>query len=72
MTESSVHPLVASGRIFLAAGVYDPLSAKLAERAGFKTVVLSGYAVAAITSNKNYLAKLRRSQDSRATNALTW
>ena len=47
MTESSVHPLVASGRIFLAAGVYDPLSAKLAERAGFKTVVLSGYAVAA-------------------------
>jgi methylisocitrate lyase len=41
------HPAVAQGRIFLAAGVYDPLSAKLAERAGFQSVVLSGYAVAA-------------------------
>jgi methylisocitrate lyase len=42
-----VHPLVAASRVFLAAGVYDALSAKLAERAGFRSVVLSGYAVAA-------------------------
>ena len=31
----------------MAAGVYDVLSAKIAQRAGFKSVVLSGYAVAA-------------------------
>jgi methylisocitrate lyase len=31
----------------LGAGVYDPLSAKLAERAGFELLFLSGYAVAA-------------------------
>ncbi|MEE2829806.1 MAG: oxaloacetate decarboxylase [Myxococcota bacterium] len=47
MNASQTHPLVAEGQIFLAAGVYDPLSAKLAERAGFRNVVLSGYAVAA-------------------------
>lgn len=42
-----MHPLLEQSQIFLAAGVYDPLSAKLAERAGFRSVVLSGYAVAA-------------------------
>ena len=47
MTLEHAHPLIAKGRIFVAAGVYDPLSAKLAQRAGFKSVVLSGYAVAA-------------------------
>lgn len=42
-----MHPLIAEQKIFVAAGVWDPLSAKIAERAGFRSVVLSGYAVAA-------------------------
>jgi methylisocitrate lyase len=42
-----VHPLIAEGEMFLAAGVYDALSAKLAERAGFHTVVVTGYGVSA-------------------------
>ena len=41
MTATDVHPLLAKSRIFMSAGVYDVLSAKLAERAGFKTVVAS-------------------------------
>jgi len=46
MTGPKRHPLIEEMKVFLSAGVYDVLSAKLAERAGFKTVVLSGYAVA--------------------------
>jgi methylisocitrate lyase len=45
--KSNVHPMIAGGDVFLAAGVYDALSAKLAERAGFHTVVVTGYGVAA-------------------------
>jgi methylisocitrate lyase len=41
------HPLIADRKILVSAGVWDALSAKLAERAGFSTVVLSGYAVSA-------------------------
>lgn len=41
------HPLIANKKIVVSAGVWDVLSAKLAERAGFSTVVLSGYAVSA-------------------------
>jgi methylisocitrate lyase len=44
-SEARVHPMLASGEIFLVAGVYDVLSAKLAERAGFHSVVVAGYAV---------------------------
>lgn len=44
---SEVHPLVASGRMMVVPGVYDVLSAKLAERAGFSAVALTGYGVAA-------------------------
>ena len=44
---SELHPLIDEMQIFVSAGVFDVLSAKLAERAGFKTVVVSGYAVAA-------------------------
>ncbi|MBM4447019.1 MAG: isocitrate lyase/PEP mutase family protein [Chloroflexi bacterium] len=47
MTKNRIHPLIEKGEIFFTAGVYDTLSAKLAERAGFKAVVVSGYAVAA-------------------------
>ena len=42
-----VHPLVDAGDIVVVPGVYDALSAKLAERAGFPAVVLTGYGVAA-------------------------
>jgi methylisocitrate lyase len=42
-----VHPLVASGRLMVVPGVFDALSAKIAERAGFPAVVLTGYGVAA-------------------------
>ena len=45
--EQDLHPLLADGKILLSAGVFDVLSAKIAERAGFHTVVLSGYAAAA-------------------------
>lgn len=41
------HPLIRDRKILVSAGVWDVLSAKLAEQAGFKTVVLSGYGVAA-------------------------
>lgn len=41
------HPLVEQGRIMVVPGVYDVLSAKIAERAGFPAVVLTGYGVAA-------------------------
>ena len=42
-----VHPLVAEGKLLVVPGVYDALSAKLAARAGFRSVVLTGYGVAA-------------------------
>jgi methylisocitrate lyase len=42
-----VHPLLAAGEMMVVPGVYDVLSAKLAERAGFPVVVLTGYGVAA-------------------------
>lgn len=44
---ADVHPLVAAGEMMVVPGVYDVLSAKLAERAGFPAVVLTGYGVAA-------------------------
>ncbi len=47
MIERKVHPLVRETRIILVAGVYDSLSARLAERAGFRSVVITGYGVAA-------------------------
>lgn len=43
----AVHPLIEQGRVMVAPGVYDVLSAKLAERAGFFSAVLTGYGVAA-------------------------
>jgi methylisocitrate lyase len=47
MEAAKLHPLLEQSQIFMAAGVYDVLSAKIAQRVGFKSVVLSGYAVAA-------------------------
>ena len=43
----AVHPLVAERRLMVVPGVYDVLSAKIAERAGFPAVVLTGYGLAA-------------------------
>lgn len=45
--KQAVHKLIADGEIILVAGVYDALSAKLAEQAGFHTVVITGFGVAA-------------------------
>jgi 2-methylisocitrate lyase-like PEP mutase family enzyme len=42
-----VHPLLAQRRMLVVPGVYDVLSAKIAERAGFPAVVLTGYGLAA-------------------------
>ncbi len=42
-----VHPLVAGGRMMVVPGVYDVLSARIAERAGFPAVVLTGYGLSA-------------------------
>ena len=47
MGSSDVHPLIRQGRIMVMPGVYDVLSAKIAERAGFSAVVLTGYGVSA-------------------------
>lgn len=47
MAKNKIHPLIEKGEILFTVGVYDALSAKLAEKAGFKAVVVSGYAVAA-------------------------
>jgi methylisocitrate lyase len=44
---TSVHPLIAQHRIIVVPGVYDVLSAKIAERTGFHSVVLTGYGFAA-------------------------
>src|SRR5688572_29986292 len=40
-------PLIEEGKIMVTPGVYDALSAKLAEDAGFPAAVLTGYGVAA-------------------------
>lgn len=47
MTDEAVHPLIGSHRIIVVPGVYDVLSAKIAERVGFHSVVLTGYGFAA-------------------------
>lgn len=42
-----IHPLLKQGRVMAIPGVYDVLSAKMAERVGFPGVVLTGYGFAA-------------------------
>jgi len=49
---SKIHKLIQEHKIFLSCGVWDALSARIAEKAGFQGVVVSGYAVAA-----SYLAE---------------
>ena len=46
-SDSPVHPLVESRRILVVPGVYDVLSARIAARAGFPAVVLTGYGLSA-------------------------
>ncbi len=45
--KQEIHPLVAAGEIMVVPGVYDCLTAKLAQEAGFHSCVLTGYGVAA-------------------------
>ncbi len=59
---SPIHPLIAKSRVFMSAGVYDALSARLAERAGFRSVVLSGYGVAASALGEPDLGLLTQSE----------
>ncbi len=44
---ADTHPLIRDHRIVVVPGVYDVLSAKVAERVGFLSVVLTGYGFAA-------------------------
>jgi methylisocitrate lyase len=44
---TSAHPLLKASKVMLIAGVYDVLSAKIAQHAGFSAVVLTGYGVSA-------------------------
>ena len=45
--EQPTHPLIRDGKVMVVPGVYDVLSAKLAERAGFPVVVVTGYGASA-------------------------
>jgi 2-methylisocitrate lyase-like PEP mutase family enzyme len=45
--ERGPHPLIQQSRVMVVPGVYDVLSAKIAERAGFPAAVVTGYGVAA-------------------------
>jgi methylisocitrate lyase len=47
MSQERIHSLIKERRIMVVPGVYDVLSAKIAERAGFRSVALTGYGVAA-------------------------
>ncbi len=47
MDQIEAHPLIRQNRVMVVPGVYDVLSAKIAERAGFPAVVLTGYGVSA-------------------------
>lgn len=58
----AVHPLVADGSLVVTPGVYDALSAKLAERAGFPAVVLTGYGVSAALLGEPDLGLLTQSE----------
>ncbi|RLC59720.1 MAG: carboxyvinyl-carboxyphosphonate phosphorylmutase, partial [Chloroflexi bacterium] len=44
---ADVHPLLETNKVMLIAGVYDVLSAKIAQRVGFPAVVVTGYGVSA-------------------------
>lgn len=47
MASIEPHHLIREGRLMVVPGVYDALSAKIAERCGFPAVVLTGYGVSA-------------------------
>ena len=47
---TSIHPLLKANKVMLLAGVYDVLSAKIAQRVGFPAVVLTGYGCLLYTS----------------------
>jgi hypothetical protein len=49
-----VHPLLARNRASRTAGVYDRLSARVAERAGFPGILLTGFGAAAFCLAETY------------------
>ena len=60
--KTTVHPLVEARRLMVVPGVYDALSAKIAERAGFPAVVLTGYGLAAAHLGEPDLGLLTQSE----------
>ncbi len=61
-TQPGVHPLIESGRLMLVPGVYDVLSAKIAEAAGFHAAALTGYGVSATLLGEPDFGILTQSQ----------
>lgn len=47
MSQSEAHPLIQNHELVVVPGVYDVLSAKMAQRCGFHSAVLTGYGFAA-------------------------
>lgn len=62
MTSPAVHPLVAAGRLVVIPGVWDALSARVAEQAGFPALVLTGYGVSASHLGEPDLGLLTQSE----------
>jgi len=60
--DPAVHPLIAARRLMVVPGVFDALSAVLAERAGFPAVVLTGYGLAASYSGEPDLGLLTQTE----------
>jgi len=65
METKKIHPLLADKEVFLLAGVYDCLSAKLAERAGFPSVFLTGFGAAATGKRPSLFANQHNNEKER-------
>jgi methylisocitrate lyase len=61
-SDPAVHPLVEAGRLLVVPGVYDVLSAKLAARAGFPAVVVTGYGLSAVQLGEPDIGLLGQSE----------
>jgi 2-methylisocitrate lyase-like PEP mutase family enzyme len=47
MVKKTIHSFLKEGKILVIPGVYDGLTARIAEKAGFEVIVMGGYSVAA-------------------------
>jgi len=62
MTQSRVHEVLEHAGCLVAAGVYDTLSAKIAQRTGFPLAFISGYSVAATAIGEPDLGLLTQTE----------